>query len=114
MATKPGAPAHPSAHPPTHPVAKASAFNETAIAIGGALLLSLVLSTIFFSNPLHALRLAYIDYSHTPATGAREASDTRAPLTQPDVKADENAAATGVAPAPAAAGDKPQVSITPK
>ena len=54
-------------------------FNETAIAIGGALLLAIVLGTALTGNPFRALRLAYTDYSHTPAAGAPTASTTHAP-----------------------------------
>ena len=41
-------------------------FNETAVAIGGALVVGLVLATLFTGNPLRAMKLAYTDYS-TPA-----------------------------------------------
>lgn len=62
-------------------------FNETAVAIGGALLLAAVLTTIFIANPLRVMQLAYTDYSHTPAaSGVPIASDTRAPLPQNDKK----------------------------
>ena len=56
-------------------------FNETAIAIGGALIIGLVLATIFTGNPFRAMRLAYTDYSGTPAAGAPKASTTHAPAT---------------------------------
>lgn len=62
-------------------------FNETAIAIGVALLLAAVLTTIFIANPLRVMQLAYTDYSHTPAApGVPIASDTRAPLPQNNQK----------------------------
>ena len=73
--------------PIRHPSGKPPRFNETAIAITVALIFSLAASWIFFDSPLHAMRLAYIDYSHTPADGARDASDVVAPLTEPEVKA---------------------------
>ena len=56
-------------------------FNETAIAIGVALVISLVLATLLTGNPFRAMGLAYTDYSHTPAAGAPKASTTRAPET---------------------------------
>lgn len=54
-------------------------FNETAIAIGGALVIGVVLATIFTGNPFRAMKLAYTDYSDTPAAGAPKASTTSAP-----------------------------------
>lgn len=62
--------------------AKTPGFNETAMAIGVSLLLSLVVATILTGNPLRATILAYTDYSHTPAAGADKASTTNAPQTQ--------------------------------
>ena len=56
-------------------------FNETSLAIGGSLLLALVLATLLTGNPFRAMRLAYTDYSNTPAAGAPKASTTRAPET---------------------------------
>ena len=56
-------------------------FNETAIAIGVAFVLAMVLSTLLVGNPLRASRLAYTDYRGTPATGAAKASTTNAPTT---------------------------------
>ena len=70
MAPKPG----------TNP-APTPRFNETAIAIGGAALLALVLATLLTGNPFRAMQLAYTDYSGTPAAGAPKASTTHAPLT---------------------------------
>lgn len=57
-------------------------FSETSVAIFGAVVISVVLATVMVGNPFRALRLAYLDYSHTPAGGAAEASTTRAPATQ--------------------------------
>ena len=62
-------------------------FNETAMAIAGALVLAAVLTTLFVANPLHVMQLAYTDYSHTPAApNVPIASDTRAPLPQNNSK----------------------------
>ena len=54
-------------------------FNETAIAIAGSFIVALVLATLVTGNPFRAMRLAYTDYSGTPAAGAPKASTTRAP-----------------------------------
>lgn len=80
MAQKPGTSAlHATTRPPR--------FNETAIAIAGALVLAAALTTIFIANPFHVMRMAYTDYSHTPAApGVPIASDTRAPLNQNNAK----------------------------
>ncbi len=56
--------------------------NETGWAIIGSLVISIVLATILVGSPFRALGLAYLDYSHTPAGGAPEASTTHAPATQ--------------------------------
>ncbi len=56
-------------------------FNETAIAIGASFVIALVLATLMTGNPFRAMRLAYTDYSNTPAAGAPKASTTRAPET---------------------------------
>ena len=58
MATKP------TMSPPSKPAPR---FNPTAIAIAGSFVVSLVLATLLVGNPFRALRLAYFDYSHTPA-----------------------------------------------
>ncbi len=71
MALKPGT-------TPTKP----PAFNETAQAIAGSIVISLIVATIMTGNPFRATRLAYTDYSHTPAAGAEKASTTTAPATQ--------------------------------
>ena len=70
MARKPG----------TNP-APTPRFNETAIAIGGAMVLAVILGTLLTGNPFRAMQLAYTDYSNTPAAGAPKASTTHAPLT---------------------------------
>ena len=54
-------------------------FNETAVAIGASLVIGIVLATILTGNPFRAMRLAYTDYSGTPAAGEGKASTTRAP-----------------------------------
>jgi hypothetical protein len=72
MAIKPG----------TSPVlssAPGPRFNETAIAIGGALAIGIVLATLLTGNPFLAMKLAYTDYSEAPAAGEAKASTTRAP-----------------------------------
>lgn len=53
--------------------------NETSWAIVGSLVISIVLATLLVGSPFRALRLAYLDYSHTPAAGAPPASTTDAP-----------------------------------
>ena len=76
--------------PTPQPSGKQPRFNETAIVITVALLISLAASWALVGSPLRAMKLAYIDYSHTPATGARQASDVDAPLTKPEVEAKQN------------------------
>ncbi len=63
--------------------ARTPRFNETALAIGGSLVIALVLATLVTGNPFRALVLAYTDYSHTPAAGAPKADTVNAPNTQP-------------------------------
>jgi len=58
-------------------------FNETTIAIVGSFVVAMVLATIFVGNPFRALRLAYLDYSHTPAGGAAKADTVNAPNVLP-------------------------------
>ena len=53
-------------------------FNETSIAIAGSLVISIALATLMVGSPFRALRLAYLDYSHTPAGGAEKADATNA------------------------------------
>ena len=71
MAVKPG----------TVPPPKQTPFNPTAIAIGVSLIIGIIGATIVAGNPFRATRLAYLDYSHTPAGGAEKGSPTRAPAT---------------------------------
>ena len=59
-------------------------FNETAVAIIGSFVIAMVLATIFVGNPLRAIRLAYLDVSHTPAGGAAKADVVNAPNTLPN------------------------------
>ena len=72
MALKPGT---------VPPKPKQTPFNPTAIAIGVSLIIGMIGATIVAGNPFRATRLAYLDYSHTPAGGAEKGSPTRAPLT---------------------------------
>ncbi len=65
MATKPSL---------TSATKPAPRFNPTAVAIVGSLVISVVLATILTGNPLRAVRLAYLDYSATPAVGLPGAS----------------------------------------
>ena len=62
--------------------AKPPMFNQTATVIAVSLVIALVVATLLTGNPLRATRLAYTDYSHTPAAGAEKASTTNAPDTQ--------------------------------
>lgn len=75
-------------------------FNETSWAIIGSVVISIVLATIMVGNPFSALRLAYLDYSSTPAGGAAEASTTRAPETATPSRTDTTSQ-TATPPAPA-------------
>ena len=72
MAVKPGI-----APPP-----RTVRFNPTALAIGASLVIGIIGATLVAGNPFRATRLAYLDYSHTPAGGAAKGSPTRAPETQ--------------------------------
>ncbi len=56
--------------PSTTPRNPATYFNPTAKAIIGSALIAVVLATLMMGNPFRAVQLAYLDYSHTPATGA--------------------------------------------
>src|SRR3954468_8616742 len=74
------------ANPPTTAVptpAPKPRFNETTLAIVGSFLIAMVLASIFVGNPFRAIRLAYLDYSHTPAGGAAKADTVNAPNVQP-------------------------------
>ena len=73
MAVKPGSLSTPKPAP---------RFNPTAVAIGVSLVIGMIGATIVAGNPFRATRLAYLDYSHTPAGGAAKGSPTRAPETQ--------------------------------
>ncbi len=68
---------HPADNKPATPASR-----ETLYAIIGSFILSIILATILVGSPFRALRLAYLDYSHTPAGGAAKASPTEAPKTQ--------------------------------
>ena len=71
--------------PTTQPAAKPR-FNETTLAIVGSFLISMVIGTILVGNPFRALRLAYLDYSQTPAAGAAKADPVNAPNTLPNTE----------------------------
>lgn len=59
--------------PSMTPKNKATQFNPTAKAIAGAAVIGVVVATLLTGNPFRAVRLAYLDYSHTPAAGAPKA-----------------------------------------
>ena len=50
-------------------------FNSTALAIGGSALIAIVLTSIFFANPITAVRLAYQGLG-SPKPIASEAPNT--------------------------------------
>ena len=56
-------------------------FNETVVAIGGSALLAVVLTSIFFANPITAVRDAYQGLD-SPKPNASEPANT-APGDQP-------------------------------
>lgn len=72
------------------PKPKQVPFNPTAIAIGVSLLIGIIGATLVAGNPFNALRLGYLDYSHTPAGGAAKGSPTKAPLTQDQAEEKKN------------------------
>ena len=77
------------ANPPTtdvRPPAPQPRFNETTIAIVGSFVISIVLGTILVGSPFRALRLGYLDYTHTPAGGAAKADTVNAPNTLPNTE----------------------------
>jgi len=59
--------------PSMTPRNKATRFNPTAQAIIGSAVIAVILATLVTGNPFRAVRLAYLDYSHTPAYGAAKA-----------------------------------------
>ena len=59
--------------PSTLPKNTATRFNPTAQAIIASAVIAVILATVVTGNPFRAVRLAYLDYSHTPATGAANA-----------------------------------------
>jgi len=59
--------------PSTLPKNQATRFNPTARAIIGSAVIAVILATLVTGNPFRAVRLAYLDYSHTPAAGAAKA-----------------------------------------
>jgi hypothetical protein len=52
------------------PKNNATRFNPTAQAIIASAVIAVIAATLVTGNPFRAVRLAYLDYSHTPATGA--------------------------------------------
>ena len=67
--------------PSTLPKNNATRFNPTAQAIIASAVIAVILATVVTGNPFRAVRLAYLDYSHTPATGASKADPVRAEQT---------------------------------
>lgn len=65
--------------PSTTPAPKTPAFNPTAKAIAASAVIAIVLATLVTGNPFRAVRLAYLDYSHTPAAGAAKADPAAKP-----------------------------------
>ena len=52
------------------PKNNATRFNPTAQAIVASAVIAVIVATLVTGNPFRAVRLAYLDYSHTPAAGA--------------------------------------------
>lgn len=65
-----------------HPATTPSGSRETLWAIIGSFVLAIVVATVLAGNPFRALRLGYLDYSHTPAGGAAKGDPVQAPKTQ--------------------------------
>ncbi len=74
--------------PSTTPRNKATRFNPTAQAIVGSAVIAIILATLVTGNPFRAVRLAYLDYTHTPAAGAAKAdpSPTKSDPAVPSAK----------------------------
>jgi hypothetical protein len=68
---------------PVPPIGPKPRANETTIAIVGSFVIAVVLASIFVANPFRAIRLAFLDYSHTPAGGAAHADPVNAPNVLP-------------------------------
>lgn len=60
--------------PSMMPKNSATRFNPTAQAIVASAVVAVILATLVTGNPFRAVRLAYLDYSHTPAAGAANAN----------------------------------------
>ena len=73
--------------PSTLPKNKATRFNPTAQAIIASAVIAVIGATVVTGNPFRAVRLAYLNYSHTPATGAANGD----PSPTKDVPATEQA-----------------------
>ena len=65
--------------PSTNALRRTPALNPTAKAIAISGVVAVVLATLVTGNPFRAVRLAYLDYSHTPATGAAKADPDAKP-----------------------------------
>lgn len=83
-------------------------FNETLVAIIGSLVISVVLATILVGSPFRALRLAYLDYSHTPAGGAAKSDPVAAPKTEAGTVPPSPAPASPAQPAGTQPGAAPK------
>lgn len=77
--------------PSTLPKNNATRFNPTAQAIIASAVIAVILATVVTGNPFRAVRLAYLDYSHTPATGAANADPARAEQTTEQTPAKSDA-----------------------
>ncbi len=64
--------------PSTLPKNNATRFNPTAQAIVASAVIAVIGATLVTGNPFRAVRLAYLDYSHTPATGAANGDPVKA------------------------------------
>ncbi len=65
--------------PSMTPVRKTTQFNPTAKAIAASAVIAIVLATLVTGNPFRAIKLAYLDYSGTPAAGAAKADPEAKP-----------------------------------
>ena len=72
------------------PKNNATRFNPTAQAIIASAVIAVIGATLVTGNPFRAIRLAYLDYSHTPAAGAPKADAAKAdqPAAQEPAKSD--------------------------
>lgn len=63
-------------------LAKTPRFNPTVLAIAASVVIAFILATLLTGNPFRAMRLAYTDYSATPASGVAKVDP--APANQPN------------------------------